>query len=174
MKQVKWFDRKFSFGQSENTFPSIMERLSGTPIRLEEKVSELTDEALVYSEDSTWSIKENIGHLTDLEPLWQGRLNDILGNKGELREADLENSITHQANHNAQPVTELLAAFRRVRQETTAMLADLEDDAILKSAIHPRLKIPMRTIDLFLFVAEHDDHHLARISALINKLKTTN
>jgi hypothetical protein len=25
----------------------------------------------------------------------------------------------------------------------------------------------MRTLDLFLFVAEHDDHHLARITELV-------
>lgn len=29
----------------------------------------------------------------------------------------------------------------------------------------------MRTMDLFLFVAEHDDHHLARITELMEILK---
>ncbi len=29
----------------------------------------------------------------------------------------------------------------------------------------------MRTMDLYLFVAEHDDHHLARITELIETLK---
>jgi hypothetical protein len=39
------------------------------------------------------------------------------------------------------------------------------------SALHPRLKTPMRIIDLFLFVAEHDDHHLARITELARLIK---
>ncbi len=51
------------------------------------------------------------------------------------------------------------------------MLDELEEELIFKSALHPRLKTPMRTIDLFLFVADHDDHHLARITELVKKVK---
>jgi len=35
------------------------------------------------------------------------------------------------------------------------------------SALHPRLGTPLRLIDHALFVAEHDDHHLARIGGLL-------
>ena len=34
-------------------------------------------------------------------------------------------------------------------------------------AWHPRLDRPMRVIDLAIFAAEHDDHHLARITELL-------
>jgi hypothetical protein len=34
-------------------------------------------------------------------------------------------------------------------------------------AHHPRLNVPMRLVDMLFFQAEHDDFHLARISALI-------
>jgi hypothetical protein len=37
---------------------------------------------------------------------------------------------------------------------------------IERAAKHPRLGKPMRLIDLVLFVAEHDEHHLARITQL--------
>jgi hypothetical protein len=37
MKQIPWFDRKFHFDTVQNIFPSSLERLSGTPLRLEEK-----------------------------------------------------------------------------------------------------------------------------------------
>jgi hypothetical protein len=33
--------------------------------------------------------------------------------------------------------------------------------------LHPRLKQPMRLVDHLYFVAEHDDHHLARIWEMI-------
>jgi hypothetical protein len=33
-------------------------------------------------------------------------------------------------------------------------------------AWHPRLKVRIRVLDLVFFIAEHDDHHLARISEL--------
>jgi hypothetical protein len=32
--------------------------------------------------------------------------------------------------------------------------------------VHPRLQQPMRVVDMAFFVAEHDDHHLARMTQL--------
>ena len=117
--------------------------------------------------NDTWSIKENIGHLTDLEPLWQGRLDDILSGKEEQRPTDLQNNKTTEANHNAVPLEKLLSDFRQIRTETIKLLEDITEEQVFMSALHPRLKTPMRTMDLFLFVAEHDDHHLARITELV-------
>ncbi len=167
MKQVKWFDRKFDFQDNQNIFPSIIERFMGTPIRLEEKLNGVSDSILTFSIDNTWTIKQNIGHLIDLEPLWQGRLDDIINNRLELRPTDLQNSTTHLANHNEVPLSELLLRFRRIRQQTILQLRGIDDETIFKSALHPRLRTPMRTMDHFLFVAEHDDHHLAKISQLL-------
>src|SRR6187402_2349329 len=130
MKQVKWFDRKFNFDQTQNTFPGILERLAGTAVRLEDKVKDLPEEVLLHTMGDTWTIKENIGHLTDLEPLWQERFTDILNNEPELRPADLQNSKTHQANHNNATLPELLADFRAIRQKTIAMLQDLDEETV--------------------------------------------
>jgi len=46
------------------------------------------------------------------------------------------------------------------------MLENIPEELIFRFSLHPRLKTPMRTMDLFLFVADHDDHHLARITEL--------
>ncbi len=167
MKQEKWFNRTFNFENSQNIFPSILERLSGTPLRLEEKAKEVHENRLTFTMDNTWTMKENIGHLIDLEPLWQGRLEDIINCQIELRPTDLQNSKTYLANHNATSLQVLLAAFRKIRQQTMITLQSIDEETIFKSALHPRLKTPMRTMDLFLFVAEHDDHHLARITELL-------
>jgi uncharacterized damage-inducible protein DinB len=171
MKQEKWFNRKFDFTSHQNVFPSIMERLSGTPARLEEKFKYLPPEILSVRVGNTWTIKENLGHLSDLEPLWQGRLEDILNHAEEMRPTDLQNTRTTEANHDAVPVEELLQRFRQLRKQTVDRLEKLNEDQIFQSALHPRLKTPMRTMDLFLFVAEHDDHHLARISELAKMIQ---
>jgi len=168
MKQEKWFDRKFDFENGQNIFPSILERLLGTPIRLEEKVREVSENILTLSVNNKWTIKEHIGHLIDLEPLWQGRFEDIVNGETELRPTDLQNTKTDLANHNAKPLPELLCAFRAIRNETITKIRQIDEETIFKSALHPRLKTPMRTMDLFLFVAEHDDHHLAKITAILN------
>jgi len=39
MEQIKWFERKFEFSGTQNIFPSIVERLRGTPVRLRDKMS---------------------------------------------------------------------------------------------------------------------------------------
>lgn len=167
MQQVKWFERKFNFDINENIFPSIIERLAGTPARLEEKLKNVPADILSKRINDSWSIKENIGHLTDLEPLWQGRLDDLINGRQELRPADLQNTKTNSAGHNETPVETLLQSFRKARQQTLALLEPLDETIIFKTALHPRLKTPMRTMDHFLFVADHDDHHLARITELI-------
>ena len=167
MQQVNWFERDFTFKPQQNLLPSILERLMGTPVRLEEKLAGLSSNLQTQRVDATWSIKENAGHLTDLEPLWQGRIEDVLTGKTELQPTDLQNGSTFLANHNATPTHELLAAFRQARARTVRLLATLDEADALKSALHPRLKTPMRVLDLALFVAEHDDHHLARMSELV-------
>jgi uncharacterized damage-inducible protein DinB len=163
MKQTKWFDRKFDFSGNENIMPSLIERLEGTPIRLREKMKKIDPALYIIKPDGKWSMLEHIGHLADLEPLWQGRLDDILKGKNELRPTDLTNQRTTDAQHNLTPLPELIASFEKLRKITLELLYDLKEEDIFKSALHPRLKTPMRTLDLFVFVAEHDDHHLAMI-----------
>ncbi len=169
MQQIKWFERKFDFSFQQNIFPSIIERLDGTYIRLKTKIERIPLELLEVKPGEKWSIKENIGHLIDLEPLWQGRLDDILANKEYLRATDLENKKTDIALHNKTDINNLLSQFQDLRKITLDKLIELKEQEVYKTALHPRLKKPMRTMDLFLFVAEHDDHHLARIT----EIKTT-
>jgi uncharacterized damage-inducible protein DinB len=171
MKKTKWFDRKFDFENAQHSFPAILERLSGTPARLTEKLATIPVDIQSVKYNNTWSIKENIGHIIDLEPLWQGRLNDIINGAIELRPTDLMNAKTDEAGHNDKSIEELLSGFRAIRQQTLQLLEGLDEETIFKSALHPRLKTPMRTIDQFYFVAEHDDHHLARITELSRLLK---
>lgn len=169
MKQIKWFERKFDFSFQQNIFPLIIERLEGTSTRLNSKIEQTSFRLLELKSNRKWSIKENIGHLIDLEPLWQGRLDDIIKNKEYLRSTDLENKKTDIAEHNKKDINDLLLQFGELREITLSKLSELEDKDVYKTALHPRLKKPMRIMDLFLFVAEHDDHHLARIT----EIKTT-
>jgi uncharacterized damage-inducible protein DinB len=172
MKQIKWFDRKFNFASDQNIFPAILERLEGTAVLLNHKLATIPEEHLVIKPDGSWSIQENVGHLLDLEPIWQGRLEDILLQKEYLRPADLENKKTDLAEHNEKNLAAILEEFTSHRTNTLARLKNLNETEVFKYALHPRLKKPMRTMDLFLFVAEHDDHHLARISEIHRKLST--
>jgi uncharacterized damage-inducible protein DinB len=161
-----WFDRTFPFPIPIELFAETLERLRGTPARLEERVHGAADEATRERVDDRWSIRENIGHLTDLEPLWLGRAIDLEQGLDQLRPADLQNRATHAASHNETDLSALLTAFRTERAKLVAKLASFTPDLIVRAAKHPRLHTPMTVVDLAYFVAEHDDHHLARIGAL--------
>ncbi|EGJ33146.1 hypothetical protein LYNGBM3L_50810 [Moorena producens 3L] len=169
MEQIRWFDRKFEFSGDESTFPGLLERLEGTPIRVANKLRAVSESLLTSKVNEKWSIKEHVGHLIDLEPLWQGRLDDILNEEKYLRPTDLENKATDLAGHNDFDLQDLLDGFFSSRSKTMNSLRTLSSEDLIRSGLHPRLETPMRVIDLFLFVAEHDDHHLASIHTLINE-----
>jgi len=84
----------------------------------------------------------------------------------ELAAADMSNQKTRDANHNDSSIEDLQRAFRAARNTIVERLESLDESSVVRKAIHPRLQRPMRAIDLCVFVAEHDDHHLARMSEL--------
>jgi uncharacterized damage-inducible protein DinB len=165
MKKTPWFERKFPAIEDNGIFPSILERLEGTTSRLTDKMKRINTD-LTLSKEGKWSIKKEIGHLIDLEPLWHERAKQILRGESHLLIADLTNQKTHKANHDAQSVTHLIKNFRKQRQYLMDTLQNIDESDLEKSALHPRLGTPMRLIDLAFFVAEHDDHHLAQITFL--------
>jgi uncharacterized damage-inducible protein DinB len=165
--QIRWTERKFEFNFPAGLYLEILERLHGTPARLEERVHSLPAAIAIRRDGDHWSIQENAGHLFDLEELWSGRFEDYDNGLPTLRAADISNLRTHAANHNARPMKDILAAFRRARFAMISSLDQRGPEYFERSALHPRLKNSMRAVDLLFFVAEHDDYHLARISELI-------
>jgi hypothetical protein len=164
-----WFDRKFEFTFPVEQFPNLCVRLRGTPARLEETVRGVGRDALIAKEDDGWSAQEHAGHLMDLEPLWKSRVDDFLRGGDTLTTADLTNRRTHEANHNARAIGDILAGFRSARTRLVKELEHLPREVFSGSMLHPRLKQPMRLVDHLFFVAEHDDHHLARIWEMIQR-----
>src|SRR5262245_20951575 len=167
MNRTKWFERKFPPIEDNGLLPSIIERLAGTPARVEEIVSNIDSELLQLKRENKWSIKEEVGHLGDLEAVWSARLDDLMNNVAELTKADLSNQKTHNANHNSSDLNVLTSHFRYQRKDFVDKIRKLTNEQLLNTALHPRLKTPMRIIDLAYFVAEHDDHHLAAIREIL-------
>lgn len=164
---ARWFDRTFRFDLPLWMYPNVVERVRGTPARLAERLAGVPHDLLTRRDGERWSIQEHAGHLLDLEPLWLGRLDDFAGRRETLRPADLQNRATHEANHNARPLGDIVAAFRTARTALVARLDGYDAAFVERTAGHPRLGTPMRVLDHVFFVAEHDDHHLAAITERI-------
>ncbi|MGE5693206.1 MAG: DinB family protein, partial [Candidatus Zixiibacteriota bacterium] len=69
------------------------------------------------------------------------------------------------------PLETILSRFRASRQKFLRKLETFPDDELAKVSLHPRLKQPMRVVDMCYFMAEHDDNHLARISEIARALQ---
>ncbi len=164
-----WFEREFSFELPVWMYSNVLERLRGTPARLEERLLSLPREILTRRDGERWSIQEHTGHLLDLSALDIARLDDFETGLETLRPADLKNRKTYEANHNANSIENILKEFRTERAEFVRRLESYDEAFVQKTSLHPRLQKPMRVLDLAFFMAEHDDHHLAAITELLRK-----
>ena len=165
--RIKWTDRHFDFNFPVELYPEMIERVRGTPARLEDRSRSLTAEILTRRDGDRWSIQENAGHLLDLESLVIQRIEEYVAGAAVLHAADMSNKKTYEADHNAMAVASILHAFREQRTRVVARLEGLEAAMFGRTALHPRLNVQMRLVDMILFQAEHDDYHLARISELM-------
>lgn len=168
MKRTLWLDRHFPSAPDPGLLPAILERLEGTPARLESKLKNISEDLLTLKISGKWSIKDEVGHLGDLEALSAGRVEELAVGATELMAADMSNKKTHEAGHNNTSLADLLQYFRGQREALVKRIRTLSDEQLRHSALHPRLKVPMRVVDLALFFAEHDDHHLAAIQEILS------
>lgn len=161
-----WFDRTWSFDSPHDLYPEVIERLRGTPARLDAATYRLSRGILTRRLGYEWSIQENVGHLGDLDELFSGRIDDYLTGVQILRHADPSNDATTRANHNDRSIEDVLIQVHRSRLDLVARLEALDLDDYARSAYHQRLDTQMRLIDQCIFQATHDDYHLAIIASL--------
>lgn len=168
MARIKWTDRRFDFSFPLELYPELLERLRGTPARVTERLEHVAPELRVRRPGQAWSIQEHAGHLADLdESLFLPRVEEYLLGVDCLRAADMTNRATAAANHNASALYEVVARFRGTRSRLLDRLESLDRDSFARVALHPRLGIPMRLVDLVYFQAEHDDYHLTSMTDIV-------
>lgn len=164
-EMTRWIDRRFEYVPPVGEFPMIVERLRGTPARVADRVRFLSGNVLGGRRSEAWSIQEHVGHLLDLESLWSVRVDEFLRGAKELTAADMTNRRTRDADHNAHALAAIIAEFTVSRQRLVDRLDRAPDPSC--TSFHPRLKRPMRLIDLCFFIAEHDDHHLTIVTRML-------
>ncbi|HKS09152.1 MAG TPA: DinB family protein [Pyrinomonadaceae bacterium] len=167
MNRLKWIDRKFSFNYPVELYPEIIERVRGASARLDEYFNSASAEILTRRDGDHWSIQENAGHLFDLDALTLERIEQYVAGVSILHAADITNRKTSEANYNNVPAATIASSFRERRIEVVNRLESLDAEMFARSAIHPRLNIPMRLVDFVFFEAEHDDYHFTRINELL-------
>ena len=169
---LKWFDRKFNFHFGMEKFPELLERMELNVQKFRAITQDKSEEQLNDKPCGKWSVKEHIGHLWILEPLWQKRFIEIRENQTEMSPTDLNNTATDKALFNQYNIGKILTDFEEERQNTIRLLKSFKGEDFHHSLFHPRLNQPMRIIDLMYFIAEHDTHHLNTISKITDNIPT--
>ncbi len=164
---LPWLEYGWSFDFPVGMYRPLCERLRGAPARLEEALRGAGPAAAAQPQTGKWSAYDHAVHLKTVEELWQVRIRDYLAGAPALTAADMSNQASETARLAGQPLGEVLAGFRAARTSTMAMLDPRRLEDAARTAHHPRLDRPMRLVDLCLFAAEHDDHHLALIHELL-------
>ncbi len=163
---IKWTERRFNFDFPTGLYRNVIERLRGTPARVEDLISSIPSSRQSIRDGERWSIKEHLGHLIDVEHLFTQRLDDYDAGADVLRGADLTNRRTYDAGYNHRAIESICSEIRRARSATVKRLELLAPADLGRTALHSRLGVRMRLVDLMVFHAEHDDHHLAHVTEL--------
>ena len=166
MKNTLWFEREFQFGMPPGMLPFFIERLSFTALRLEQKVRGIDEKTLSLKLDGKWSVKQNIGHLAEVDEVALRRIDEITNGVPQMSPAVFEPG----KDYNAMPIAEVIGIFKTNREANINRYRMLQEPDLEKTSLHPRLKVKMNVVDLAMFDAEHDDHHLVRINEILNTL----
>lgn len=171
IRLINWLERTWAFDLPVGAFPAVLERLRGTPTRADALTAGIPDQVLRTRLDDSWSVNEHLGHLDDLHELDVTRLSEFMARAEILSAADMSNARTEAASHRATVASEIIARFSRRRGMLVGRMEELTPADVAVTAIHPRLRRPVRLIDWAQFVADHDDHHLARAREVLRAVR---
>ncbi len=162
-----WFDRTFSSPFPVDLLPNLRARLAGAAARLDEAVRGHPPEALALRPPGKWSAEEHVRHLVEIESLWLARVEDFIASRDQMTPANLTHRWPEESEPGAAPLATALREFRTARTRLLQRVDGLTASRFTPTIPHPRLRTPMGLADHLYFVAEHDDHHLAHILALL-------
>ena len=165
--EIPWFERHLEFGKPKEMLPYFLDRLEGTIARIEYKVKGVSEEILSALHNGKWSVKQNIGHLAEVDEINNRRIDEMLAGVSPMSPAVFEPKL----NYHEMPVAEVIQYFAKTRRGNLRKYTALSPDQLAKASIHPRLKTLMTPVDLAWFDAEHDDHHLVKISFILKNHK---
>ena len=166
MAPTKWITRKFRFDLQVEEWDEIIQEIEGSIEELKNLIRSIPEYWLTKTSPEGWTIQQHAGHLWDLEELHRGRVKDFLAQVETLRPADMSNQKTEEAHHNEGSIQVILNGFTQERQHLLEDLNRMPENMRGTPIEHPRLKQPMRPIDMVYFTREHDLHHLECIAEI--------
>jgi len=166
-----WSQRRFAFVHPPWMLADFVERLRGLVPRLGPLLAGVAESTAHVQHEGKWSIAQNVGHLSDVEDLWQERLEDLRQGRAVYTPAQPARFQAAAARHQERTLDAIVRELDERRSRLVHALASAPASLQEAAAFHERLQTPMRLVDCAQFYAEHDDHHLLRIRELRSILR---
>jgi hypothetical protein len=144
---------------------AVLERLAASPVSLAAALKGVPEDALRRKAGGKWSMIENAAHVRDIERVYQGRFSQMaFGDKPSFWMLDNDRAAEALKYAEADPA-EVAKEFKRLREDSIALLRALPHEGWLKTGVHPEAG-EITVEQLAVRLANHDDSHLGKIRAL--------
>jgi uncharacterized damage-inducible protein DinB len=156
----------------EDTRTTIdLDALAAFPALLKGQVQGLSDDALRFRPSpGEWSIVEIIGHITDVEAVWPGRIRQMLATDNPAL-ARVDNDWVRQRDYQNKQVPALLQTLAERRAEFVELMRPLRAAQLARTGVHPT-RGPLTVAGASAALADHDRQHLAQIVANIEAYRS--
>jgi uncharacterized damage-inducible protein DinB len=144
----------------------VLEKLASAPAGLAAALKGVPDDVVRRRpEGGKWSMIENASHVRDIERVYQGRFSQMaFGDKPSFWMLDNDRAAEALKYAAADPA-DVAKEFRRLREDTIALLRALPHETWKKTGLHPEAG-ELTVEQLAARLADHDEGHLGKIRAL--------
>ena len=148
----------------------LLERVRGTSARIAAMFARQPVENLHLQVVGKWSVLEHVGHLITLQDRFEGRATDFEQRRSSLCDINLADQQAILQGHRLRSVGDVLEEFRLKRLAFASRVQRFHQSVLEHVAYHPCQNVRMRPVDMLLWIAEHDDHHLASIRQTLGRI----
>jgi uncharacterized damage-inducible protein DinB len=154
----------------EARFKAEVDALAAFPQELKQQLQGLSDAALRFrSTPESWSIVEIVGHMTDVDAIWPGRVRQMLSaDNPELPRVD--NDMVRQRDYQSKQIEFLLITLAERRAEFVELLRSLRPAQLARPGQHPT-RGPITVAGAAAALADHDRGHREQIAANLAALE---
>lgn len=155
------------YGRSLDELPVLLERVQGTTARFRDLLARQPAEKLLHRAEGKWSVMEHLGHLLTLQDRFFPRVDDFAQRRTKLCDINLRDQVPFLQGQCLRMPGDVLEEFRLKRLDFANRVEHLHRRSLEHAAYHPCQDRAMRPMDMLFWIAEHDDHHLASVRALL-------
>lgn len=147
----------------------LLVRLAATPARLATALSRLEDADSVSDfHDGEWSPVQVLAHVRAANDILEPRIYHVLVRENTPLLAYDDGVWAQRARYATLPITESLDTMKHRRKELVHMLRGISLEDWQRTGTH-EVRGPMSVYELALYVADHDEEHIAQIEASIGR-----